>query len=516
MENLQTSTRDGVLPSLWQEHRIKIDQSGELRRFSADQLWDVLIVGGGITGLTSALKLQEAGKRCLLIEAKTLGYGTTGGTTTHLNTMLDTPYHQIESDFGEQGAKFVAEASKSAIALVARNVEKYQIDCDFQYKDGYLFAENDQQAATLDKIFQASLRAEVDVIDAPHIPVPLSFKKALNFRRQAQFHPLKYLDGMAKAFQNAGGVILEQVKSLSSEKEGDIHYMETTQGQIKAKTILYATHIPPGINIIHLRCAPYRSYVLAARLASDDQYPQDLAYDMQDPYHYFRTHEIEGRKYLLLGGADHKTGHGNPEDSFRSLESYLRAHYNVQSIDYKWSSQFYESADGLPYIGEMPGSNDQTYIATGFNGNGILFGTYSALLLHDLILGIDNPHAELFTPKRIKLVAAFKNFVKENADVAYRFVADRLRTEDLESMIQLVPGTGAVVNYENEKMAVYKSEAGKVVALSPVCTHAGCIVAWNDAEKSWDCPCHGGRYDPEGAVITGPPRKNLQEISLIK
>lgn len=186
----------------------------------------------------------------------------------------------------------------------------------------------------------------------------------------------------------------------------------------------------------------------------------------------------------------------------------------MASIDYRWSAQFFEPADGLPYIGKLPGGDEGTYVATGFGGNGILFGSFSAVLLSDLILGKENRFEKLFSPLRVKPVAAFTNFVKENADVIYRFVADRLSAEKLSGMVELAPDTGTVVTYEGQKIALYKSQDGALRALSPVCTHAGCIVAWNDAEKSWDCPCHGGRYDVTGSVITGPPRKDLKEIPL--
>lgn len=508
-------TRDGVLPSLWQ-HRTAI---GSLQVTSMDrmanQVWDVLIVGGGITGLTTALLLQEAGLSCAIAEAHQLGFGTTGGTTAHINTMLDTPYHIIESDFGASGAEVVASAARAARDLIARNVSTYQISCDFEYKNGILFAQTDKEVEGLEKIYAASQRAGVDVELATSIPVPFNFLRAISYSKQAQMHPLSYLYALARRFANNGGVIVENTRVEGSTRENGLHQVVTTTGVIKSRRLIYATHIPPGLNILHLRCAPYRSYVLAVQLA-DDNYPDDLAYDMQEPYHYFRTHVIDGRPYLIAGGADHKTGHGSPNDSFQTLEAYVRTHFKVSSVDYRWSAQYFEPTDGLPYIGHLPGADEDTYVATGFSGNGILFGSFSGLLLTDLIVGKDNPYEKLFSPSRIKPVAGFANFVKENTDVAYRFVADRVSVKQLDALIELSPGTGAVVKYQDEQIALYKSPEGSISALSPVCTHAGCIVAWNDAEKSWDCPCHGGRYDIHGNVLTGPPRKNLQAIPLFQ
>jgi len=427
--------------------------------------------------------------------------------------MLDTPYYTIENNFGTSGAEITASAAREARDLIARNVSNYQIACDFEYKEGILFAQTEKEAAELEKIYTASLRAGVEVSPTTHIPVPLKFEAAISYQKQAQMHPLNYVYALADRFTSNGGVILEHTQVIGSTRNGNLHQIETTGPSIKSRRIIYATHIPPGINILHLRCAPYRSYVLAVQLAEGD-YPTSLAYDMQNPYHYFRTHVINGVPYLIIGGEDHKTGHGSPTNAFQKLEAYARAHFEVSSIDYRWSAQYFEPADGLPYIGKLPGADEDTYVATGFSGNGILFGSFSGLLLADLILGRENPCEKLFSPSRIKPVAGFANFVKENADVAYRFVSDRIGVEQLGALVELAPGTGAVVNYEGEKIALYKSPDGRISALSPVCTHAGCIVSWNDAEKSWDCPCHGGRYDVSGNVLTGPPRKNLQAIPL--
>src|SRR5690606_32000544 len=436
------------------------------------------------------------------------------GTTAHINTMLDTPYHTSERDFGTESSRLVAAAARAGRDLIARNVSSYQIACDFEYKDGVLFAQTDSEVAALKNIYEGSLRAGVDVVPVNEIPVPFAFRMAVSYRMQAQIHPLKYLLALAQAFEEAGGMVMQHTNVSDAKRQGEVHHLETSSGIIQARHVLYATHIPPGVNILHFRCAPYRSYVLAAQLADTAAYPDDLAYDMEDPYHYFRTHVLQGRRYLILGGGDHKTGHGDPKQAFRALEAYLRKHFEVASIDYRWSAQFFEPADGLPYIGKLPGGEEGTDVATGFGGSGILFGSFSAVLLSDLILGKENRFEKLFSPLRVKPVAAFTNFVKESADVIYRFVAARLSAEKLSGMVELAPATGTVVTYDGQNMALYKSQDGALRALSPVCTHAGCIVAWNDAEKSWDCPCHGGRYDVTGSVITGPPRKDLKEIPL--
>ncbi len=506
------TARDGYLKSIWQSTHSE-EGTDQLRGQWPDQPAEVLIIGGGITGFTTGILLQEAGKRCVIAEAHHPGFGTTGGTTAHINTMLDTPYHTIEKNFGKDGAALAADAARTARDIIAANVERYGIECDFAYKDGYLFAETEEEEKELEQIWQATQRAGVDAVLASGIPVPLAFRSAICYKKQAQMHPLKYLYALLQAFQDRGGVVLNGTRTGQTEWKDDYHEVQTNRGTLRAEQLVYATHIPPGINLLHFRCAPYRSYVLGVTL-SDNNYPADLAYDMKEPYHYFRTHRIAGRPYLIAGGADHKTGHGVPKESFQELETYLHQHFRVASVDFRWSSQYFESTDGLPYIGHLPGGEKGVYVATGFSGNGILFGSLSGRILADQILGRENPFKELMSPSRIKPVAGFSDFVRENADVAYRFVADRIGVDRLPSLADIAPGTGKVVSYQDRKLAIYKSMKGDITALHPVCTHAGCIVTWNNAEKSWDCPCHGGRFHTDGHVLTGPPRDDLQQVPL--
>jgi len=514
MENLNENSfgvqRDSSTVSIWQKGVTYLQDFGN---FNEGDIFDNLIVGGGITGITTALLLQEAGQKCILAEAHTLGYGTTGGTTSHINTFLDVSYNQLEENFGVDGSKLAADACKEAILSIKSLVDKYAIDCSFEYHNGYLFAESPQEEEELQKILEASARADVNVNYTNLIPLPLEFRRALSFTGQASFHPLKYIYALAKAFVDQGGVILEKAAITGVQNTGDFHVATSGALSINPLRIVYATHIPPGINLLHFRCAPYRSYALAARL-NDGNYPDGLAYDMKDPYHYFRTQELDGKKFLIIGGNDHKTGHDSPDEAFASLENYLKTHYDVASINFRWSAQYYISPDGLPYIGKLPGFDKDVYTATGFGGNGITLGSISAQILKDLILGKENKYAELFSPSRIKPVAGFAEFVKENLDVAYHFINDRLSIKDISSLNDISPDTGAVIDFHNHKLAIYKDIAGEIHALSPVCPHAKCIVCWNNAEKSWDCPCHGSRFDIDGQVLTGPAEKALRKVQI--
>ena len=501
--------RDGATISLWQD-----TNKDQTFTSSALQSCDVLIVGGGITGITTALLLQKAGKKCIVAEAYNLCFGTSGGTTSHINTFFDTTYDQIESDFGKEAAQLVAKATNQSRDLFSKHVQEYNIDCGYEEKQGYVFAVEEKQAEELGKIYEASKEAGVVVDYTDSIPVPQSFVKAIVFARQAQVHPTRYVSSLAKALEEAGGAVLENCHVQDFSLENDRLSVNTSQGTIQSKNLIHATHIPPGINLLHFRNAPYRSYAIAVTL-NNDAYPNGLAYDMYDPYHYYRTQEIDGQKYLIVGGEDHKTAHEeNTEACFNNLIAHTRKLFDVAAVTHRWSSQYFEPSDGLAYIGHLPGNPDNVYVATGYSGNGITYSHIAAITLRDLIVTGTSEYEALFKPARIKPVAGFMEFVKENADVVAQFVGKRLGVEKIEGLVEIAAGDGRLVKYEGETIAVYKDESGKIYALNPVCTHAKCVVDWNSAEKTWDCPCHGARYNLQGEVLTGPARKGLEKIEL--
>jgi glycine/D-amino acid oxidase-like deaminating enzyme/nitrite reductase/ring-hydroxylating ferredoxin subunit len=507
--------RDGATTSLWQH-----DMPPYASKSTAvpNEVADVLIVGGGITGITTALLLQQGGQRCVVAEAHTLCFGTTGGTTSHINSFFDTDYHTIRNDFGVEGAQLVARATRQAIDLFAQHVTTYNIDCGYAERDAYVYAQTDEQVDQLNKIMQASLEAGANVAYADTIPIPTDFQKAIVYPRNAQIHPTKYVYALAQEFEQLGGIILQNC--LVGAVSGDELMLEaeTSMGTIKAKYVIYATHIPPGgINLLHFRAHPYRSYAMAVTLANEGQYPEALAYNMYDPYYYYRTQEVAGKRYLIVGGEDHKTAHEeNTEACFDRLEAHVRRHYDVAEIAFKWSSQYFEPSDGLAYIGLNPGTHDNILVASGFSGNGITYSHIAAITLSQMILNHNSEYARLFNPRRVKPIAGFTEFVKENVDVVKEFFSKRFSQQQLSELAGLAPGDAQVVKWEGESIALYKDERGKLYAVDPICPHAKCAVGWNRAEKSWDCPCHGSRFAPDGTLLTGPARKGLEPIDLEK
>jgi glycine/D-amino acid oxidase-like deaminating enzyme/nitrite reductase/ring-hydroxylating ferredoxin subunit len=504
--------RDGNNMSLWQldmpEYKAKA------KTLSANKIFDVLVVGGGVTGITTGLLLQKARKSVMIAEAQNIGFGTTGGTTAHLNSFTETPFNQIAKDFGENNAQLTAKAIRQALELIKRNVQEYNIDCGYKELPGYLYARDEKEKKELETIFEGAKEAGVDVQYVEESPVKIPFKKIIEFRRQGQIHPTRYIYALAKEFEKAGGVLVQHCR-VTGVEENEILTVNTSNGPVEAKNLIYATHIPPGVNLLHFRCAPYRSYVIAVKLKNEEDYPDALAYDMEKPYHYFRTLEMEGEKYFIAGGEDHKTGHEkNAEACFTRLEKFVSKYYEIDKVVYRWSSQYFDPADGLPYIGHLPGHPHNMFVATGYGGIGISSSTIAAKVLTEMIVAGKSEYEKLFDPNRIKPVAGFNKFVKEAADVVGNFIGGIFSKEKLETLADLAPGEAKVVKYEHHAIALYKDENGQLHAVNPACPHIDCTVNWNNSEKSWDCPCHGSRFGYDGELLTAPARKDLEVIKM--
>ena len=501
--------RDGACTSAWQQG---IGDYISPTHTLPSAIVDVVIVGGGITGITTGLLLQQAGKKCVILEAHTLGFGTTGGTTAHLNTLLDTPYTTIEKNFGEEGAKTVAKAAKEAMDLIEKHVETYDIACTYKKLSGFLYSQSEEQTKELQKLVEASQKAGIDISYTSDLPIPLPFEKAVVFPEQGQFHPIQYIFALAQEFEKLGGLIVQNCRVTEHEKR-EVLDIATSLGPLQARHLIYATHTPPGVNVLHFKCAPYRTYAIGFKL-NNDAYPESLAYDMQDPYNYHRTQEIEGEKYVIVGGQDHKTGHiENTKHLFDKLEAYVHQYYDVAGVYFRWSSQYFEPNDGIAYIGHLPNHPEDVFVATGFGGNGMIYSHIAAMELCSSIVNGRSKYDHLFSPSRVSW-GGLSNFVKESADVAKEWIGKWFSVSKLEELAGFAPGDSKVVKYEGHSIALHKDESGNFHALNPSCTHLHCSVAWNNAEKSWDCPCHGARYSLDGEVLTGPASKDLEVYKL--
>jgi glycine/D-amino acid oxidase-like deaminating enzyme/nitrite reductase/ring-hydroxylating ferredoxin subunit len=488
------------------------ERPASLRNFrplDADSVVDVAVVGGGITGLTTALLLAEAGKRVALLESRHLGAGVTGSTTAHVTEAIDTRYHELESKFGREGAQLVRASSRDAMETIARLASG--ADCGLERLNGYLFTDDEAQIAELDAEFSAAERAGASV-ERCRAPLPFPSRAGLCFADQLQLRPLEYLGALVTRLGQTSAKLFEGTAMLDITTRGGLSVIATDNGPtVTTEAVVLATHAPFANLTLQLELAQYRSYVVAGRVASA---PAGLFWDMEDPYHYVRHVSQGGQSYLVIGGEDHRTGTApefGDDAPFGDLEAYA-ARFGVQP-EARWSAQVVESADGLPFIGKAD-PNQNLYVATGFGGNGTTFGTLAAMLISDSILGRDNPYAELYRANRFKPLAALRAVVSENLETAAHLVSGHLKPVSHAPLSELPIGVGRIVSHDGKRLAVYRDQDGGLHAVSAICTHQGCQVAFNPRERSWDCPCHGSRFDLEGRVLDGPATKPLAKQSI--
>jgi glycine/D-amino acid oxidase-like deaminating enzyme/nitrite reductase/ring-hydroxylating ferredoxin subunit len=476
---------------------------------------EVVVVGGGITGLTAAYLLARAGKTVALLERARCVQVDTGHTTAHLTMVTDARLADLVKRFGRDHARAVWDGGLAAIAQVDSAIREHRIRCAFQWVDGYLHAPSggDRESATFEE--EAAVADDLGFDAAFVTEVPLVGGPGVRFEGQARFHPQQYLAGLVRAIGEAGGRIYEQ--SAAEEFEANPVRVKANGCTLTCDDIVLATHTPLvgvrgllGATAFQTKLALYTSYVVAGRVARGTV-PDALWWDTQDPYLYLRVQPDGDADLMVLGGADHKTGQtDSTAQCYESLERTLTAIVRDVDITHRWSGQVIETPDGLPYIGRTA---DHQYAATGFAGNGMTFGALSGMIISDAILGNRNPWADLFDPARKALVRGTWDYLKENTDYPYYLIRDRFAGAEGKSLRAVKRGEGRIIERNGAKAAVYRDDSGKTTMRSATCTHMGCIVAWNDAERTWDCPCHGSRFKPDGEVISGPAESPLSKLT---
>jgi len=474
---------------------------------------DVCIVGAGIAGMTAAYLLGKAGQRVVVLEDGGIASGETGRTTAHLSNALDDRYFEIERLHGEGGARLAAASHSAAIDRIEAIVKEESIDCGFERLDGYLFVPPNEDQSILDRELEAAHRAGLTEVERLERAPVESFDTGpcLRFPRQARFHPLKYVAALARAVKRDGGRIHTGTHAGKIEG-GEKAVVETPGGSVRAEHIFVATNTPvQDMVTMHTKQAPYRSYVIGARVPKGSV-PDALYWDTADPYHYVRIEE-ESERYdtLIVGGEDHKTGQeANTDECFQRLVRWTLERFpQMKGVRYQWSGQVMEPVDSLAFIGRNPGDKPNVYIATGDSGHGMTHGTIAGMLITDLVLGKENEWASLYDPARIT-PRALGAFAGENLNVVAQY-ADLLTGGDIDSAKELPRETGAVLRRGLKKSAVYRDAEGKLHEFSATCPHLGCVVHWNPTERSWDCPCHGSRFDALGHVVAGPANTNLSK-----
>ncbi|WP_254510548.1 FAD-dependent oxidoreductase [Anatilimnocola floriformis] len=486
-------------------------------RISGHGEFDVVVIGGGITGVTTAYLLKKAGKRVCLLERNRIGFVDTGLTTAHLTMVTDQRLPELVSKFGEEAAALAWQAGAQAINIIEANVNELEIDCQFHRVPGYLhesisgqrdeskYLEGDAEVAR--KLgFEAEFMEHVPYFNRPGVMFP----------SQAKFHPLKYLMAVAAAVEGGGCRVFEHAEV--TEVQDDPQRVLVGEHEIKANRIVIATHVPltgktglVNATLFQSKIYPYSSYVIGAKLPKR-LVPDASFWDTTDPYYYLRVDPGSRNDYAIFGGKDHKTGQvDDTQQCFDQLRETLMNILPQAKPDRQWSGQVIETNDGLPYIGETaPGQ----FAATGFGGNGMTFGTIAATMARDYVLDRKNPWQELFSVDRKKLIAGGWDYVSENVDYPYYFVKDHLERPAAISPESLLPGEGKVIGIGGERVACSRGDDGELNAVSAICPHMGCVVHWNNGEKTWDCPCHGSRFQASGEVIGGPAESPLEKVSL--
>ena len=490
---------------------------------SANADADVCVIGAGIAGVTTAYLLAREGRSVVLLDDGAPGGGMTGFTTAHLANVIDDRYTEMIRLHGLDGARLACDSHRAAIARIESICATERISADFERVSGYLFLGPEQDMRHLDEEFEAAKQVGLDVEKLARAPVQgFDSGPCLHFPRQGQFHPLKYLNGVLAAFIGAGGRVHGGTKAVKVTG-GKPALVETASGhQISARAVVVATNVPfNDLVAIHTKQAPYHTYVVAARAARGAITPA-LYWDTHEPYHYVRLHAMtnadlggdnaEGFDLLIVGGEDHKAAQASDtEERFAALERWMRERFPAaRELEFRWSGQVMETQDGLAFIGRNPMDRENVYVATGDSGMGLTHGTIAGMLLTDLIQGRPNRWTDLYDPSRIR-VGAVKDFLKENLNVAAQY-ASYLTPGEVSSVDEITPNTGAVMREGATKVAVFRDEAGELHKRSAICTHLACIVGWNKAASTWDCPCHGSRFDPYGKVLNGPASKDLPVV----
>lgn len=472
---------------------------------------DTVIVGAGITGLNTALRLVRAGQRVAVLEAGRVGASNTGNSTGNLYATVSGGLATLRSKWGDEVLREVVEWRAQAIDRIEALVAAHGLDCDFARRPMVLGVVGDDTRARqkLEEEYEAAALAGLAPQWLEAVPaLPFGVRRALRLEGQAQFNPHRYAQALAAVLQAMGVALFEHSQVLEADAgDGEVR---TAQGRVRARHLVFATHTPIGFNLVQAEMEVYREHGIAA-VAGGAAAPDGIFW-LRDEGQSIRGYRREGRDHLVVVDGKHKVGeHAPGVDYYERLREYARARFGVTEFTHAWGAQQYRPADGLPYIGRSAHHN--VLVATGFAADGLVWGEVAAEILGELIAERETEASRRLTPRRFTPVKSAKGWLGENATVVKHMVGDRLRHADLERLGDVGPDEGRIVELDGRKHAVYRAADGALSVVSPVCTHLGCHVGWNPQERSWDCACHGSRFRPDGSVIEGPALKPLENFT---
>jgi glycine/D-amino acid oxidase-like deaminating enzyme/nitrite reductase/ring-hydroxylating ferredoxin subunit len=482
------------------------------KKLAEDINVDAAIVGGGITGITSAYLLAKEGLKVALLEAGSILNGTTGHTTAKITAQHDLIYDEYLHHFGEEKSRLYYEANMSGLTFIKNTVNDYNIDCDFSEEDAYLYSVTYKCAEKIEQEYKAYEKLGINGELVKNIPFEIPTTAALVMKNQAQFHPLKYLAFLTKEFIKLGGMIYEQTTAINIEEDKRSTILTRDGHKVNCNHTLICSHFPfyDGLGFYFSRMYAERSYVLGVK--TEKEFPGGMYLSVDETVRSLRSTTINGEKLVLIGGESHKTGQGiNPILHYNVLETFADDVLGIQEYLYRWSAQDLITLDKLPYIGRISAKHPNILAATGYRKWGMTNGTAAALLMRDIVMETNNPYEELYSPSRFNSDPSIKNFIVQNADVAAHLIEGKL---DLtyKKIDELKNDEGAVVRVNGKRAGAYKDLEGCIHLVDTTCTHLGCEVEWNDGDRTWDCPCHGSRFSIDGNVVEGPALQSLKQI----
>ena len=490
-------------PSLW----MATSQWAERPVLAGDMSVQAVVIGSGMTGLTAARLLSEQGMTVAVIESRRVCSGATGLTTAKVTALQSTIYSELSERWGDGTSAAYATANLEGLEMIRHRVQAESIECDLRTAPAVTYTETGDGVAKIESEVEAARRAGLDVSFTTESDLPFEIAGAVRLEDQAQFHPRNYCLGLLRGILAEGGAVFEETRALDIDTAaGEV---ATDRGTVSAEVVIVASHIPfVDTGAYFARMTPSRSYAVAFR--SPGEPPSGMYISVDQPIRSIRS---TGDGYTIVGGEAHPSGADvDTEDRYGALAAWSHERFGAEDIDYRWSAQDYRSVDGLPYVGPL-GSSGRVFMATGFAKWGMANGTIAAAIMVDLAMGRDNPLASVFDSKRAALKQATPGLLKAGAGFAKSLLTDRVLPSDLPGLEQLAPGSGEVVSIDGHKAAAFRDEDGSVHAVSAICTHRGCQVTFNDSERTWDCPCHGSRYDIEGKVVHGPAVSDLAPLA---